>query len=126
MKRFLGMLLLLCLLAALPGCTAEGLEDMQWIEGEDGPSIVRGDSAYVFYGFVGGDRLTGRQIGVLDGDGDHKVFAVKGYADADWVLERLDTLMSGTTCSLFRRADLADIPEDFALDEESMFLHNYA
>lgn len=120
-------LLIALLIFLLAGCGAKPYENLSAENDAQTVAIVRADTTYEFYGFVGNKKLTGKQIGIIDGDKNHKVYQVKGYDDADWLLTELNVFMEQGTYSLFRASDVSDIPADFVLDDdpESHFLKNY-
>lgn len=123
-------IVLILILSLSAGCAANTgtYENMSTGENEDSVTIVRGDTTYLFYGFVSGHELTGTQIGILDDDTSLKVYQVNGYADTDWLLVQLDVVMERGTCSLYRAEHVTDIPADFVLDDDpgSFFLANYS
>lgn len=124
-KLSVGLLVLMLLLCA--GCAEKNLEDFS--SGQDSQDIYieNGGVKYYFYGFVSGGKLTGPQIGIIDGDKSHKVYEVKGYSPGDWLLDELDVIMERGRYSLWRAEHVTDIPEDFALSDEpgSHFFANY-
>lgn len=118
-------LLVIALLAAC-SCFKE-YENMSTVSDSETAAITRSDETYLFHGFVNGGELTGEQIGILDGDKNHKVYLVKGYSRDDWLISELDVVMDRGIYSLYRAAHVDDIPEDFVMadDSDSHFLENY-
>ena len=58
----------------------------------------------------------GRQIGIVDGDKDDKVFEYKGYSSDEWIINyyanNMDTIM------LLREIDVTDIPDNLHSEYE--------
>ena len=128
MKKFRrSFLVLLVAILVFTACGATKYENLYTIEEDNRVAIRRENIEYDFYGFVGNSKLTGKQIGIVDDEKDHKVFQVKGYDDADWLLTELTVFMEQGTYSLYKAQHVKEIPADFVLDSEteSSFLENY-
>ena len=77
-------------------------------------SIVWKDNTYVPYGALSayGDR--GKQIGIVDGNEDHKVYECKGYSSDEWVA----AAFSHDPSMLYREIEAADIPDGWQSEYE--------
>ena len=93
-------------------------------------AIIWDDRTYVPYcAFSKSD--CGRQIGIVDGDKDDKVFEYKGYSSDEWIINyyanNMDTIM------LLREIDVTDIPDnlhseyEWNINQENKmwFVHRY-
>ena len=120
-------LFLMVLTFLFTACGYAKYENLHTSEDKNVVAIVWGETVYEFYGFVGNDGLTDKQIGIIDDDKNHKVYRVKGYSDADWLLTELAVFMEQGTYSLYKAQHVKEIPADFVLDSdaESSFLENY-
>lgn len=126
-KRIGYSVFALFMVVLLSSCSFKEYESMSTISDSETAVIARCDVIYQFHGFVNGDELAGKQIGVLDGDKNHKVYRVKGFSDADWLISELDVLMERGIFSLYRAEHVDEIPVDFILSDGSdpHFLENY-
>lgn len=105
----LGILLAAVLLAALlASCAAPVYNDYQ--ELNNGVNLQHNDVTYSFYCALPKDELRGKQIGIIGGNRDHKVFEMAGYPPDDWVIEYLDVFMSIYT--VYKADTVSEIPEE--------------
>ena len=90
------------------------LVDMSTSVNGEYAAIVWGDKTYVPYGALSayGDR--GKQIGIVDGDENHKVYECKGYSSDEWIVAALphDAAM------LYKEIDATDIPKGWQSEYE--------
>ena len=114
MKRILALILAITAMISLCSCSKQNLADMTTSVTDDYAAIVWGDKTYVPYGALSayGDR--GNQIGIVDGDENHKVYECKGYSSDEWIAASLpyDAAM------LYREIDVIDIPEGWQSEYE--------
>ena len=89
MKKVLLTAILLT--AILTGCTTPtDLADMTSYstEGTGASNVIEWNGVqYYMYG-IGVERLMSKQIGVVDGNSKHRVYEVKGYSSAEWIIEK--------------------------------------
>ena len=113
-KWFFPFLLALILIVSLCACSQQDLADMTAGEGDGYATIVWGDKTYVPYGALSayGDR--GKQIGIVDGNKDDKIYECKGYSTDEWIVEAIpyDAAM------LWREINVTDIPEGWQSEYE--------
>ena len=83
-------------------------------DGDDYAAIVWGDRTYVPYGALSayGDR--GKQIGIVDGDKDYKVYECKGYSSDEWIV----TALPHDAAMLYREIAVTDIPDGWQSEYE--------
>ena len=95
--------------------TQHNLVEMNTKEENSYVAIIWDDKTYVPYcAFSKSD--CGRQIGIVDGDKDDKVFEYKGYSSDEWIINyyanNMDTIM------LLREIDVTDIPDNLHSEYE--------
>ena len=114
MKRTVSICMIVVLAVFLCACSRQNLADMATSATDAYAAIVWGDKTYVPYGGLSayGDR--GQQIGIVDGDENHKVYECKGYSSDEWIVAALphDAAM------LYREIDVTDIPEGWQSEYE--------
>lgn len=116
MKRILSMLLISMMLVSLSACSKQEFADMTTQVNEDYSAIVSEDKVYVPYCAVS-KTACGKQIGIVDGDKDNRVYEYKGYSADEWVVNSYVThLMDGAM--LYREVNVADIPEGLQSEYE--------
>lgn len=83
-------------------------------EGDGYATIVWGDRTYVPYGPSVGYGERGKQIGILDGDQDNRVYELKGYPAEEWIVNAFpyDAAM------LYKEIDVTDIPDGWESEYE--------
>ena len=99
---------------SLCACSQGSIEDMTTEIGNGYVAIVWGDKTYVPYGALSsyGDR--GKQIGIVDGNKDHKVYECKGYSSDEWIV----TALPHDAAMLLREIDVTDIPDGWQSEYE--------
>ncbi len=115
MKRMVSLFALGILLAfGMCACTQQDLEDMTTGEGDGYVSIVWGDKTYVPYGALAGYGERGKQIGIVDGDKDDRVYELKGYSSDEWIVNSVpyDAAM------LLREINVTAIPDGWQSEYE--------
>lgn len=95
-------------------CAQQDLADMTAGEGDGYATIVWGDKTYVPYGALADYGERGKQIGIVDGDKDNRVYELKGYSVDEWIVNALphDGGM------LLREIDATDIPDGWQSEYE--------
>ena len=116
MKTKIVLIISVFMILLLSSCSRQeqDLEDMASGKGDGYVTIVWGDKTYVPYCAISmSDR--GKQIGIVDGDEDHRVYEYEGYTPDEWVI---DIVVSGLMDSamLMREINVTNIPE--GLDSE--------
>ena len=114
MKRTFSLLAIVVLIVALCACSQQDLEDMTSGIGDGYATIVWGDRTYVPYGALAAYGERGKQIGIVDGDKDNRVYECKGYSAEEWIVNALphDAAM------LYREIDVDDIPNGWQSEYE--------
>ena len=114
MKKWISLLLVSILIVSLCACSQQDLANMSTGEGDGYATIVWGDKTYVPYGALSayGDR--GKQIGIVNGDKDDKIYECKGYSTSEWIVEAFpyDAAM------LWKEVNVTDIPEGWQSEYE--------
>lgn len=77
-------------------------------------TIIWGDKTYVPYGALSDYGERGKQIGIVDGNKDNKVYECKGFSADEWIVESLphDGAM------LWREINVTDIPDGWQSEYE--------
>jgi hypothetical protein len=114
MKKILSILVIVGLIISLSACSQQNLEDMTSGSGDGYATIVWGNKTYVPYGALSAYGERGKQIGIVDGDKDNKVYECKGYPVGQWIVNALphDAVM------LYREIDVTDIPDGWQSEYE--------
>lgn len=116
MKKFFSLVMVILLITLLCACSKQEQElaDMTTGIGDGYATIVWGDKTYVPYGALSvyGDR--GKQIGIVDGDKDDRVYECKGYSTDEWIV----TAFPYDAAMLWREINVTDIPEDWKSEYE--------
>ena len=83
-------------------------------EGDGYATIIWGDKTYVPYGALDDYGERGKQIGIVDGDKDNRVYELKGYSVDEWIVNSFpyDAAM------LYREIDVTDIPDGWQSEYE--------
>ena len=64
-----------------------------------------------------GNNCRGKQIGIVDGDPDHKIYEYKNLSRDEWIVDYYDSgLMDGSM--LMREENVSDIPEGLESEYE--------
>ena len=77
-------------------------------------TVVWGDKTYVPYGALNAYGKRGRQIGIVDGDKEHKVYECKGYHTDEWIV----TALPYDAAMLLREINVTAIPEGWQSEYE--------
>lgn len=113
MKKLLPMALVLILL--LCACAGENLANLTTESSGEGYLVTRwADKTYVPYGPLSAYGARGRQIGVVDGDQNHRVYELKGYSSDQWIV----TALPYDAAMLLKEIHVTDIPEDWESEYE--------
>ena len=114
MKKTFSLLVIVALIISLCACSQQDLEDMTSGTGDGYATIVWGDKTYVPYGALAAYGKSGKQIGIVDGDKDNRVYECKGYSTEEWIVNALphDAAM------LYREVDVTDIPDGWQSEYE--------
>ena len=110
-KTILAGILLTVLLT---GCnTPENLVSMTSYSanGASENNIIEWDGVQYYAFGIDAGSLIGEQIGIVDGDNKHRVYAVKGYSSNEWIIEKhqggdRDDVM------LYKEKSVEEIPAD--------------
>ena len=121
MKRIILLLsMIVALIVSLCACSgqdsAEGLADMTTVSGDGYVAISWNNNLYVPYCAISNsDR--GKQIGIVDGDKDDKVYEYNGYSANEWIINIYESgLMDGAM--LYREINVTDIPDGLQSEYE--------
>lgn len=109
-KKLSLLFVLIAFMSLLTSCTAKEKTYASFQELDNGSQLQRGSITYSFYAASPKDSLRGEQIGIIDGDEKHQVFAVKGYSSDEWIIEYYDVIMS--VYSLYKGDTVTEIPDE--------------
>ena len=114
MKKAFFLFMIAVFVISLCACTQQDIENMTTEISDGCASIVWKDNTYVPYGALSayGDR--GKQIGIVDGNKDHKVYECKGYSSDEWIV----TALPHDAAMLLREIDVTDIPDGWQSEYE--------
>ena len=114
MKRVFSVFTIIVFLISVCACSQQSIEDMTTEIRDEYAAIVWKDKTYVPYGALSayGDR--GKQIGIVDGNKDHKVYECKGYSSDEWIV----TALPHDAAMLHREIDVTEIPEGWQSEYE--------
>ena len=107
MKRWITFAILVVVIVSLCACSQQDLADMTTGTGDGYVSIVWGDKIYVPYGALVSYGERGKQIGIVDGDKDDRVYECKGYSTDEWIV----TAIPYDAPMLMREINVTDIPD---------------
>lgn len=107
MKRTAFIFMIAALVIFLCACSQGSIENMTTQVGDGYEAIVWGDKTYVPYGALSAYGECGKQIGIVDGDKDYKVYECKGYSADEW----LAAALPHDPAMLYREIDVTDIPD---------------
>ena len=121
MKRIIfPLLMIVALTVSLCACskqgTAEELEDMTTVSGDGYVAIAWDKNLYVPYCAVSKSDL-GKQIGIVDGDKDDRVYEYKGYSTNEWLINMYESGLMDSAM-LYREINVTDIPEGWVSEYE--------
>ena len=113
-KAFLSFVVIFTLVFSLCACSQQDFEDMVYGEGDGYSTIVWGDKTYVPYGALSAYGERGKQIGIVDGVKDNRVYELKGYSVDEWIVQAFPHYVD----MLFREVNVTDIPEGWQSEYE--------
>lgn len=113
MKKTLSIFLIAVTIFSMCSCSKQNLADMTTSVTDDYAAIVWGEKTYVPYCAVSKTDC-GEQIGIVDGDGDDRVYEYKGYSADEWIVNYyvMDSAM------LYREINVTNIPEGLQSEYE--------
>lgn len=114
MKKTFCLLLAFALIISLCACSQQNLEDMTSGTGDGYATIVWGDKTYVPYGALADYGERGKQIGIVDGNKDDRVYELKGYSADEWIVNAF----THDAAMLFREINVTDIPDGWQSEYE--------
>ena len=118
MKKKIALVISVFMILLLSACSKQGqdLEDMASGHGDGYVTIVWDDKTYVPYCAISNSKR-GKQIGIVDGDEDDRVYEYKGHSTDEWLISRV---VSGLMDSamLMREVNVTDIPEGLESEYE--------
>ena len=115
MNRFVSLFAIgILVVSMMCACSQQDLENMASVEGDGYAAIVWGGKTYVPYGALAGYGERGKQIGIVDGDKDNRVYELKGYSVDEWIVNAFpyDAAM------LYKEIDVTDIPDGWQSEYE--------
>ena len=116
MKKLLAFIMLITLAASLCACALQksNLADMTTGAGDGYVTVIWGDKIYVPYRALSAYGKRGKQIGIVDGDKDHKVYECKGQHTEEWIV----TALPQDAAMLMREINVTAIPEGWQSEYE--------
>ncbi len=114
MKKTLLSFIVIFILFSLCACSKQNLEDMASKKCDGYVSIVWGDKTYVPYGALSEYGERGKQIGIVDGNKDDRVYELKGYSVDEWIVNSF----SHDAAMLLREVNVTDIPDGWQSEYE--------
>jgi hypothetical protein len=114
MKKILSLTLIVVTIISLCSCSQQNMENMTSGTGNGYGTIVWGDRTYVPYGALTEYGERGKQIGIVDGNKDDRVYECKGYSAEEWIVSSLphDAAM------LYREIRVTDVPNGWKSEYE--------
>lgn len=111
MKRILALGSVVLMISGLCACQNQELAEMSTAAGDGYQAIVWEDRTYVPYCAVAKSDC-GKQIGIVDGDKNDRVYEYAGYSTDAWLINIYVTYeMDGAM--LYREINVSEIPEGF-------------
>lgn len=117
MKRvgiFVISILVSFLMCACSNQKAENIVNMTLSEGEEYSSIIWNDKTYIPYCVISKNRQ-GKQIGIVNGDKDDRVYEFKEHSTDEWIINSL-TMDGGAI--LYKETKVTEIPSELKSDYE--------
>ena len=114
MKKHVALIVIAALVVSLCACSQRNLENMTYGTGDGYASIVWGDKIYVPYGPLSAYGSRGKQIGIIDGDKDSKIYECKGYSADEWIV----SAFSHDAPMLYREINVTNIPDGWQSEYE--------
>ena len=113
-KILLYFAIIFALIFSLCACSGQDLADMTYGDGDGYATIVWGDKTYLPYGALSEYGERGKQIGIVDGNKDDRVYELKGYSSDEWIVSSF----SHDAAMLLREANVTDIPDGWQSEYE--------
>lgn len=107
MKRMFLIFAITIMLFSLCSCSKGEIADMTTEVNDDYAAIVWGNKTYAPYCVIAKSDC-GKQIGIVDGDKNNRVYEYKGYSTDEWIINCL-TMDGGAI--LYKEINVIDIPE---------------
>lgn len=106
MKKIFPLIVIFAIIFSLCACSRQDLEYMTSGTGDGYAAIVWNDKTYVPYGALSAYGTRGKQIGIVDGDKDNRVYELEGYSVDKWIVGSFpyDAAM------LYREMNVTNIP----------------
>lgn len=113
-KTLLFIAIISALIFSLCACSRKNLDNMSQKVCDGYTAIVWNDKTYVPYGALAGYGERGKQIGIVDGNKDDRVYELKGYSVDEWIVQAFphDAAM------LLREINVTDIPDGWKSEYE--------
>lgn len=106
MKKIFFVFTIITSFIVLCACSAKNMADMTTELGDGYSAVVWDNQTYIPYGALASYGKRGKQIGIVDGNKDHKVYECKGYSADEWIV----TALPYDAPMLYREKDTTDIP----------------
>lgn len=114
MKRTASILLIVIIMFILSACSKQELADMTTEVNDDYAAIVWEDKTYVPYCAIS-ESDCGKQIGVVDGDKDDRVYEYKDYSIDEWII---NFFVMDHSAMLYREINVTYIPDGLESEYE--------
>lgn len=114
MKKTLIFAFILTMIFSLCACSGQDLANMSYGEGDGYATIIWDDRIYVPYGALSEYGERGKQIGIVDGNKDDRVYELKGYPTEKWIV----SAFSHDPAMLLREVNVTDIPDGWQSEYE--------
>lgn len=107
MKRLFLLFVIAALLVALCSCSKGELAELTTEVNDDYAAILWGDKTYVPYCAIAKSDC-GKQIGIVDGNKNDRVYEYQGHSADEWLINCLTT---DGGALLYKEIDVVAIPE---------------
>ncbi len=115
MKKALSVFIVIFSLVFLMcACSQSDLAELTSGEGDGYATLIWGDKTYLPYGALSAYSERGKQIGIVDGDKDDRVYKLKGYSSDEWLVNSF----SHDPAMLLREESVTDIPDGWQSEYE--------
>ena len=106
----------LCACSQKQDIPQQDLENMTTLSGDEYTAIVWDENTYVPYCAISKSGC-GKQIGIVDGDKDDRIYEYNGYSTDEWIISMyVSGLMDAPM--LYREINVTDIPEGLQSEYE--------
>jgi hypothetical protein len=116
MKKVVSMFLAVIMIVSVCACSRQELADMTTEDNGSYVTIVWDGKTYVPYAAIS-KRDCGKQIGIISGDENDKVYAYKNYSTEMWIAEMYNSGLMDEPM-LFREINVTDIPDGLSSEYE--------